>query len=246
MAHRSSKNNSTAICLLGHGPFADVAFSHIRDRFTIVDLKKADIAVVCNYGKILGKDELALPPCGMLNIHPSLLPLHRGASPIQSAIAHGDTQTGVTIIQMDEKIDHGPICAQKVRSIKPDDTFQTLSDTLARIAAPLIVKTIDLRIAGTLSPHNQDHAHATYTQKITHPIYIDQYEDDNHLYNTIRAYAHEPGVFITLEKSNLKILQARLVRGKLRLTIVQRPGKKAMSYDEFARGYNGVLPFALI
>lgn len=245
MEHRLSKNNSIAVCLLGHGPFADVAFSHLHKTYTIVDTLNADCAVVCNYGKILSEQELHIPRLGMFNIHPSLLPAYRGATPIQSAIAHGDTQTGVTIIQMDEKIDHGPICAQKVCSIKPDDTFQTLSDTLARIAALLIVKTIDRRIAGTLSPHNQDHTHATYTQKITRPLYIDQSEDDNHLYNIIRAYAHEPGVFISLEKGDLKILQARLVQGKLRLTIVQRPGKKAMSYDEFARGYNGVLPFAL-
>jgi len=245
MAHQLRTHNPFSICLLGHGTFADTAFSLIRTRYPIVDADAADVYVVCNYGKILTQEELDTPRYGALNIHPSLLPHYRGATPIQSAIAHGDTHTGVTIIKMDEKVDHGPIYAQKECLIDPDDTFDTLSTKLALIAASLIVDTIDKVIVHAVSPSEQNHTRATCTQKVTQPMYINQHADDRQSYNTIRAYAHEPGVFVQLTDCDLKILTARLIDGHIEPILVQRPGKKAIQYDEFARGYSGVLPFSL-
>lgn len=240
MAHHVHKSNPISVCLLGHGAFADTSFSLIRTHCPIVDSDVAELYVVCNYGHILTQKELTKPRYGVLNIHPSLLPLYRGATPIQSAIAHGDTHTGVTIIKMDEKIDHGPICAQENCSIDPDDTYETLSKKLALISARLIADTIQRVITDSVSQRNQDHTHATYTHKVTQPIFINQSDDEGLLYNTIRAYAHEPGVFITLDNNEkLKIIEAMLVNYKIVPILVQREGKQKMSYQDFIKGYRG-------
>jgi methionyl-tRNA formyltransferase len=124
--------------------------SKIRDNREILDkIRKLDpdLIVVAAYGKILPKELLDIPKYGSLNVHASILPKYRGASPIQTAILAGETETGVTIILMDEKMDEGNIIALKKAAIEPKDTYQSLSEKLAQIGADLLAETIYLYLS---------------------------------------------------------------------------------------------------
>ncbi|MDO8582057.1 MAG: methionyl-tRNA formyltransferase [bacterium] len=127
----------------------------------------ADLFIVAAYGAILPKALLALPNKQTVNVHPSLLPLYRGPSPIQSTILNGEIKTGVTLILLDEEIDHGPILAQEMASIGYRDTSETLSHKLALQSALMLQKVLPEWLQGTISPTPQDHAKATFTKMIT-------------------------------------------------------------------------------
>jgi methionyl-tRNA formyltransferase len=127
---------------------------------------KADAYVVVSYGKILPKAVLELPPYGGINVHGSVLPSYRGASPISAAIAAGEKETGISIMKMDEKLDEGPVLAVSKLPIKDDDTTETLSARLAKTAAELLVPTLKLYLEDQLTPKPQDHALATYTRTL--------------------------------------------------------------------------------
>ena len=108
--------------------------------------------VVCDYGLIIPKTILDASKIGSINVHPSLLPKYRGPSPIQTALINGDKATGVTIMLMDEKMDHGPILAQKIVPIAPNDTYPRLSDKLAKEAQILLLNTLLEWVKGSLTP----------------------------------------------------------------------------------------------
>lgn len=120
--------------------------------------------VVVAYGKILPKALLDLPPFGGVNVHGSILPFYRGASPISAAIAAGEKETGVTIMRMDEKMDEGPTMAIKKIPVGDEDTTDSLSRKLAELAASVIGPTLKLYLEGMLRPEPQDHSKATYTK----------------------------------------------------------------------------------
>lgn len=126
-----------------------------------------DLIVVVAFGQILRRSILDLPGLGCINVHPSLLPKLRGASPIQAAIREGLAETGVTIMLMNERMDAGPILAQVTAPIFPDDTAATLSDRLARLGAELLVDTIPRWQAGLMTPREQDESEATYCRPLT-------------------------------------------------------------------------------
>lgn len=123
----------------------------------------AELGLLGAYGRILPPELLTIFPHGILNIHPSLLPKYRGASPVQAAIAAGDKQTGVTIIKLDEEMDHGPITAQFTEDIKDDDTAGTLRERLFQKAADALPKILYRYIAMEIKPQEQNHTEATYT-----------------------------------------------------------------------------------
>src|SRR6201996_479857 len=127
---------------------------------------KPDLIVVAAYGQILTKDILNLPKYGCLNIHTSLLPKYRGASPIHSAIAAGERQSGVTIMWMDEGLDTGDILSQEVVTIRRHETSQTLHDRLAKVGADGLLKALPLIETGNAPRTKQDKAKATLTKKI--------------------------------------------------------------------------------
>ncbi|OHA07629.1 MAG: methionyl-tRNA formyltransferase [Candidatus Sungbacteria bacterium RIFCSPLOWO2_01_FULL_54_21] len=128
----------------------------------------ADIIVVAAYGKIIPRVMLGMPPHGALNIHPSLLPRWRGPAPIQYALLHGDAETGVTIMAMDEELDHGPIVASvKHPMLDKRYTYPTLHDILARIGAELLIKTLPTWMAGDIIPVPQDESQATFSKMLT-------------------------------------------------------------------------------
>jgi len=131
---------------------------------------KPDLIVLASYGKIIPQIILDLPRLGCINVHPSLLPRHRGASPIQNTILQGDTETGVTFIQLDEKLDQGPIISQEKVGIAPTDLRSDLENKLTELSFQLFKKQVE-QIAdsqkATLKFINQDNKAATYTQKFT-------------------------------------------------------------------------------
>lgn len=155
-----------------------------------------DLFVVAAYGEIIPKEILDIPKDGCINVHPSLLPLYRGPSPIQTAILNGETKTGVSLILLDEAIDHGPILAQETASIGYRDTSETLSHTLALQSATMLLETIPKWLAGDLAPTPQDHAKATFTKMITKEDgRIDWKKSAQEIERHVRAMTPWPGSY---------------------------------------------------
>lgn len=127
----------------------------------------ASVAVLAAYGKMIPPSLLSLFAHGIVNVHPSLLPRHRGASPIQSAILSGDATTGVSLMLLDEQLDHGPIIAQEECPVGLDDTAPALGERLATLASKLLVDTLPRYLVGSAAPVPQNHDSATYCPKIS-------------------------------------------------------------------------------
>jgi methionyl-tRNA formyltransferase len=125
---------------------------------------KPDLIIVAAFGQIIPKEILDIPKFGCLGVHPALLPKYRGPTPVQFAILKGDDKTGVTIFLMDEKMDHGPILAQKKIKIEPNETTPMLKTKLAKLGADLLIESIPKWVDGKINPKPQDHKKATYTK----------------------------------------------------------------------------------
>lgn len=215
----------------------------------IIELKKTHpiVGVVASFGKILSDKILNLFPKGILNIHPSLLPKYRGPSPTQAAILNGDKQTGVTIIKMDNKIDHGPIVAQFAEEIIPSDTSESLYCRLFSAGAEVLKTILPAYLENRIELRPQDHSQATYTKKLTRDDgKVNWSKPDDYLERFIRAMFPYPGAWceIKLKVKNeklkikrLKILKAHLENGKLILDKVQLEGKKPVTWKQFLEGY---------
>lgn len=216
-------------------------------------LSDSDLAIVVGYSKILPKETIDLPKYGVLNIHPSLLPAYRGPSPVQSAILNGETETGVTIMQIDEEVDHGPILFQAKYQIPPDAYGPQITQELFRLGAELLIQIIPDWLNGKITSQPQNHAQATFTKKFTWPDgRIDWSQPAEKIYNQIRALNPEPGTWTTwkpgFQVKILKILKvypphqgSTLIQGRtLDLPVIPlevRPeGKKTMSFEDFLRG----------
>jgi len=208
--------------------------------------KELDLLVVGFYGKIVPKEMLEIPKYGALNVHPSLLPKYRGPSPIPTTIFNGDKETGVTIIQMDEQVDHGPLLAQRKFQItnfkfqngvgKP--TTPELSKILWELGGDLAVETIPKWIQGEITPQEQDHSKATYTQKFTKEDgHIDWQKPALYIEKQVRAFLPWPGAFTFWKGKRVKILKAHIEQGKLVIDELQLEGKKPMSMREFLLGH---------
>lgn len=191
----------------------------LDSKFKIQD-SKPDLIVVAAYGQILPKEILDIPKRGSLNVHPSLLPKYRGASPIQYAILNGDKKTGVTIMLMEEKMDRGPILNQRTLEIEKDETSTTLHRKLANLGAGLLMETISKWMQGMIKPRPQDDAQATYTKILTREDgKINWKKTAKDLEQEIRAFDYWPGSFTFWEKRDgtmvrIKILKARVLESK--------------------------------
>jgi len=174
----------------------------------------ADAMIVAAYGLILPAPVLQCPPRGCINIHASLLPRWRGAAPIQRAIEAGDTQTGITIMQMDEGLDTGPVLLARALPIGPEETGGSLHDRLAQLGAELIVEALRRLEAGELVATPQPSAGATYAAKIERPqARIDWREPAQRLADRVRAFDPAPGTTLALARLGepLKLFRARAV-----------------------------------
>lgn len=202
--------------------------------------KSYDLFVVASYGKIIPKKVIDLPEFGVLNVHPSLLPLYRGASPLESTILAGDTETGVDIMLIDEEMDHGPILAQEKITLSGNEHYPELRDHLAKIGGKLLAETIPLWIDRKITPTDQDHSKATYTKKITKEDgLIELTNPAKEIYRKFRAFDPWPGVYFFIKKDDdeirVIIKQARLENGELVIEKVLPAGRKEMSWSEFEK-----------
>ncbi len=226
---------------------------------------KADLGVLVAYGEILEKEILSYFPHKILNIHPSLLPKWRGASPVQGTIVAGETLSGATIITLDEKIDHGPIISQFKEEVREDDTTGTLRTRLFERSAEVLKTLIPAYIQGKITPRKQDEKEATFTIRIKKedgfipPKYLAGKFDDKwalpfikdyslvpsaySLDYFIRAMDPWPGAWTLLrlgssgQSKRLKIVKAHIENDELVLDEVQLEGKNPVSWKEFKQGY---------
>ncbi len=206
------------------------------------DLQKLnpDLALVASYGKILPREVIDLPKHGTLNIHPSLLPAFRGPAPIQNTILAGATP-GVTIMVMDEEVDHGPIIKSGKLKVESGKTYPELRDGLARFGAELFLEIMPKWLAGEIKPIEQDHAKATFTKKINKEDGEIRSSDDPNLnYRKFLAYTPWPGTYFFHYRHGKKIRvivkEAHLSDDKFIIVRVLPEGKKEMSWEDFLRG----------
>lgn len=211
----------------------------IRDKLLAI---RPDVFVVAAYAKILPKEILEIPRLGIIGVHPSLLPKFRGPSPIQSAILAGETETGVSLFLMDEKLDHGPIIAE--RTITLDSLFAysyELENRLAEAGAALLLETLPGFVEGRgQSPAYrlpQNESRATYTKRFTSEDGLIPPEDLEistsggspekaaEIHRKIRALNPEPGVWTIQDGKRVKLLDAKLIDSRLQLTKIQKEGK---------------------
>ncbi len=202
-----------------------------------------DFAVVAAYSKIIPESLLAQFPRGAIGVHPSLLPKYRGASPIQSAVLNGETETGVSLFLMDAHVDHGPVLVQEKIAIGETETYLELHDRLAKISGGLLQKTLPDFLAGKLKPQEQNHAEATATKKLgaedgyIAPELLEAAQREGGktarvIFNMIRALATEPGVWTMFHGKRVKLLEAELVpQGTLMLRAIQEEGKTERNLD---------------
>lgn len=174
-----------------------------------------DLGVVVAYGHILRPAVLAVPRFGMINVHASLLPRHRGAAPIPWAIASGDHETGITIMQMEPGMDRGPILHRVATPIDPDETGGQLTQRLARLGARALVEALDRLDRGQITPQPQDHGLATVAPKIgRETARIDWTRPADEVARRIRAFDPVPGAWTSLGSLELKCFRPRVVEGR--------------------------------
>lgn len=201
-----------------------------------------DLFIVASYGKILPKRLLDIPAHGVVNVHPSLLPLLRGPSPIRSAILRDMKETGVTIMQMDAEMDHGPIISQKRLSIDPwPMKGRDLDRLLAEEGARLLTSVVPLWLSGDVETREQQHELATYCSFIEKDdAHVDLNADARMNLLKIAAYDGWPVAHFYAERNGarvrVQILDAHLEGSRLIIDRVKPEGKGEMSYPEFERG----------
>jgi methionyl-tRNA formyltransferase len=171
---------------------------------------RPDAGVVAAYGEILRKNVLAIPPHGYLNIHPSLLPRHRGPTPVPGAILAGDTETGVTVMLLDAKMDSGPILAQQRMPLPPNARSGPLTEELFTLGSALLLDALASYAAGTLTPSPQDDSQATYTKLLKKEDgAIDWGAAAIRIERMTRAYHPWPGAHTSWRGQPFKIIAAR-------------------------------------
>jgi methionyl-tRNA formyltransferase len=240
----------------------------LRETKLFEEIKKIDpdLFIVAAYGKILPKDFLGIPKYGAVNVHGSLLPKYRGASPVQCAILAGEKETGITLMQMNEKMDEGDILRQGKIKIEKNETTDTLMKKLAELGAKMTAASISDLLKGNIKPVRQDHSQATYCKPVKKEdgkIDWDK-KSAEEIWRKWRAYFPWPGIFSDLEIKGqikrLKLIKIEILsdaeagekpgkivkynqeiavqakKGLIVLKKIQLEGKKEMDVDEFVRG----------
>lgn len=228
----------------------------------ISKFQKCDFFLVIAFGMILNRQIIDFPQKGTINIHASLLPIYRGASPIQSCILHGDSETGISIMKITEKMDQGPIYLLKRIKVDHDDDYPRLSAKLSEMAAKILPQVLDDILHNNLPPIPQDNSRATYCQKITKKKGQINFakQTAEQIINMMHAYHPWPGVYTNLKGTKIKIIEAGkeadeniYVPGEIKiekqsikiqtkkdlliLKKVQPEGKNIMDIGSFLNGY---------
>ena len=229
-----------------------------EEAFDLIKSYKPDLIIVMAYGLLIPTKILNFPQYGCINIHVSLLPRWRGASPIEHTLLNGDTETGITIIKLIEKLDAGPIIVQKkipvVENINKDD----LSDTLTQLGSDLLIDILPKLFADKIVMQDQNNKEATYAQKINSQMRKINFNlSTRKVLNQIRAYATNPGAWFFYNNERIKIINASIqsnkgnpstilnkqfelgcLDGSILPSYLQREGKKIMYIEDFLRGFS--------
>ncbi len=265
-AHRGKKETPSPVHIIAqrhnipvHTPVS-LKSREEQERFAAY---QADAAVVAAYGLLLPRAVLSAPRLGCINVHPSRLPRWRGAAPIPRSIMAGDTETACTIMQMNEGLDTGDTLLMEPVALAQDMDAGTLHDAMSAMAGPLVLKTLEGLVSGTLRPTPQPEEGATYAPKITkEECRLDWSRPGGDLVNQVRGLSPHPGAYFFYPspggEERIKVLKARFEPGKtsmaagtvvdtalgiacgggiFRPLILQRAGKNALSVEEFLRGF---------
>ncbi|MCG8346607.1 MAG: methionyl-tRNA formyltransferase [Chloroflexales bacterium] len=239
----------------------------LRDPAVIEQLAalRPNVGVVAAYGEILRKAVLEIPPLGYLNIHPSLLPLHRGPTPVAGAILAGDTETGMTIMKLDRGMDSGPILAQVIVPLSASARAEALTDELFQLGAKLLLDVLPSYVNGAIELRPQDHSQASVTRLLTKEDgLVDWTLPALVIERRIRAFDPWPGAHTIWRGQNLKLLYAQVDAtwsgdecpgtivsadgpriatgsGALILNEVQPSGRRSMSGQAWVHGQPGLV-----
>ncbi len=199
-----------------------------------------DAFVVASYGRIVPAELLAVPTVGALNVHPSLLPRYRGATPIHAALLAGDKETGVTIMLMDEGMDTGDVVLQERVAIVDGDDFVALHERLAQRAAALLMKALALGEREGGFPHHRQSGEPVVTRPIAKAdLSIDWNWNAERIVNHVRAYSPQPAARTTLRGVPVKILKARVAASGERSALLVPCGDGAVAVDELVAPNRG-------
>ena len=224
--------------------------------------QNADVALVVAYGRILPKDVLAGPRLGCVNVHASLLPKYRGAAPITWAVVNGETESGITLMKLDEGMDTGPTFARVTTPIGPEETAGELGERLARIGADAVREWLPRYVAGDVTLEPQDHANATMAPVLDKAHgRIEWSKTARHVHDHVRGMSPWPGAHTTARGKMLKVHATRVLEGSradapagtviladktrvlvacgagtIELASVQPEGKRAMKASDWAMG----------
>jgi len=230
-----------------------------------VDERKPDVALVIAYGRILPKGVLEAPQRGAMNLHASLLPKYRGAAPINWSIAHGETETGVSLMQMDEGLDTGPVFVREAIGIGPEETAGELAVRIAELAARVVRLHLARAVSGELAPEPQDEALASHAPLIeAEHRRVDFGAPAEDVVNLVRGMAPAPGAFTTVAGKRLRLTRVRVVpdeapaapdrdvpgtvlvvggspqvvtgRGRVEILVAQLEGKREVSGRDLVNG----------
>ena len=192
--------------------------------------------VVAAYGKILRQEILDIPKYGTLNVHPSLLPKLRGASPIEGAVLEGEKETGVSIMILDSEMDHGPILAQEKIKLNGQEKAPELENKLAKIGGKLLAQTIPKWIKEDIKKIEQNHSLATFTKKITKDDgLIDPNGDSEINWRKFRAFYGWPGIYFFINGERIIVKDASLENGIFKIKRVLPEGRKEVDYEIFKK-----------
>ena len=204
---------------------------------------------MASYGKIISSAILEIPKFNSINVHPSLLPFYRGASPIESAMLDDTKETGVTIMLMDADMDHGPILNQEVVFFENWPSKVEVEKTLAVAGGKLLAETIPLVVDGSIDEQEQDHEMATFTSKISKEMGLLEFNtetqmvagDDYQNFLKIQALNPWPGTYFFIKRKDtdlrVKITEASFEGDALQILKVIPAGKSEMSWDDFKKGF---------
>lgn len=230
--------------------------------FSLLKGLKVDFFIVIAYGKILPGEILNIPKYGTVNVHGSLLPKYRGASPIQSALLNGEKETGLTIMKINEELDEGDIYLLKKEPVTEKDTYESLAKKLSGIGALILPSALKDIKNGILTPIKQNDSKATKCVKFTKldALINPSVEDAEKIFNKLRAFTPWPGIFMNYGNKRLKIIKASVIsfnkhinpgelkadnkelflgtrKGVLKIFEIQPEGKKPMLAHEFINGF---------
>lgn len=264
---RKQEMQKSPVKLLAEKYKLQIAQPQSLKTYPLTHLQTYTLGICAQYGLIIPQSVLDAPKHGVINVHTSLLPKYRGASPIQTALVNGETETGVTIMKMDVGMDTGPILLQKNLKIEPNDTYPILDEKLSKIAILGLLEAIPDYISGRLIPRPQDNPKATYTKILTREDgKIDWSKSAEEIYNQYRGLTPWPGVWTTSnevlpelnEKKRIKFLKIKLAdieaeskkwkvksdelfvgcgNGSIKVLELQVEGNKAMGSKSFINGY---------